>query len=455
MKNWQTAGETKFGGKLAREIWVFLACPHNMRILLITNLIYSFAMPVIYMFISTYVLRNTKSVSMVLVYQLASYTGIPFTFLINGWLLKRFQIRRLYALGMLLSGVSMTIMMLLPTLTVIGLVVAGLVMGMSFGLYWSNRDFLALSTTNNENRNYYYGLEAFFSIVIGMLVPVSVGWFLEASAHWSSSENYGYHIVTAGVFIVALVASVVVHTGKFANPPLTRFIYFSFNRIWNRFLVMAVLKGLAQGYIITAPAMLVTRFVGKEGALGTAQSVGVLFSAILIYYIGRTARPVHRVLIFSLALTLFALGGVFNAIMFDATGVYIFMLCLVLAIPLLDFAYFPIQLQVIDTVSAIENRNQFAYLFNHEFGLYLGRFAGCGLFLVLAFQMSDVVALRYSLLIIGILQLLSVIVAKNVTRACAQVEASPQPGSNHTEPLVTDINPEGIASSDSITITAK
>jgi hypothetical protein len=37
---------------------------------------------------------------------------------------------------------------------------------------------------------------------------------------------------------------------------------------------------------------------------------------------------------------------------------------------------------VIDTVSAIEHRNKYAYIFSQEFGFYIGRFTGCGLFLL-------------------------------------------------------------------------
>jgi YQGE family putative transporter len=90
---WNACRESAPGGRLAREIRVFLSYPRNMRVLLVTNLIYSFAMPVFYMFTNTYILRNSESVSMVIVYQLATYTGIPFTFYVNGWLLKHFQIR--------------------------------------------------------------------------------------------------------------------------------------------------------------------------------------------------------------------------------------------------------------------------------------------------------------------------------------------------------------------------
>ncbi|MCX6927585.1 MAG: hypothetical protein NT154_30910 [Verrucomicrobia bacterium] len=95
------------------------------------------------------------------------------------------------------------------------------------------------------------------------------------------------------------------------------------------------------------------------------------------------------------------------------------MVCLLLGRPLHDIAYFPIQMQVIDTVSGLEHRNKFAYIFNQEFGFYIGRFAGCGLFILLANQVSDTFALRYALLIIGVVQLLSIWMAKRVLNGCA------------------------------------
>ena len=124
-------------------------------------------------------------------------------------------------------------------------------------------------------------------------------------------------------------------------------------------------------------------------------------------------------MIFTIGLVLFAVGGLANAILFNAAGVLLFMVCLLLGRPLHDIAYFPIQMQVIDTVSAIEHRNKFAYIFNQEFGFFIGRFAGCGLFILLANQVSDTFALRYALLIIGVVQLLSIWMAKRILPGCA------------------------------------
>ena len=97
--------------KLNAELAFFRQHPLGMRMLLLTNLIYGLVMPIIELFVGAYIMRNSNDISLVVVFQLAVYTGIPTTFLLNGWLLNHVPIARLYSFGMLLSGVSMAAMM--------------------------------------------------------------------------------------------------------------------------------------------------------------------------------------------------------------------------------------------------------------------------------------------------------------------------------------------------------
>jgi YQGE family putative transporter len=125
---------------------------------------------------------------------------------------------------------------------------------------------------------------------------------------------------------------------------------------------------------------------------------------------------------------LFFLGAVINALLFSAVGVLIFIGCLVLAKPLLDLAYNPIEMQVVDAVSRIEVRNEYAYFFNHEFGLFAGRFLGCILFLAIVHWGSGVAALKYALPVIALFQLLSVPVAGQISRGPKLARPAPLPG---------------------------
>ncbi|WP_411029710.1 MFS transporter [Spongiimicrobium sp. 3-5] len=389
----------------------------SAKILILTNIIYAFVLPVIDIFVASYIMRNSNDPTKVIFYQLAIYTGIPITFFINGFLLNRVSVKKLFSIGMLLSGVSMVFMMSLKEINYFGLVSAGLIMGMSFGFYWANRDYLVLATTRDRTRNFYYGLETFFYTIIASVVPIVIGWYL-VNGNGNSNEgvNHGYRVVTGVVFVITILASIVFHFGTYAKPKSEKFLYFKFHKLWKKMLQLALLKGLAQGFIVTAPAMLMMKFFRSEGALGTAISIGAIISAIIMLLLGKYTKPKHRLVIFSVGIICFFLASLFNGLLFNPLGVIIFMFLLLIARPILDIAYFPIQLKVIDLLSEIENRNEFSYILNHEFGLYAGRLIGAGTFIGIAYFINSDIALRYALLIIGALQLLSVHIAKQLLK---------------------------------------
>ena len=405
--------------KIVKEFDFFSSHSKGMRVLLLTNLIYGLVGPIIELFIGAYIMRNSSDISLVVIFQLAVYTGIPLTFMINGFLLNRIKIAWLYSFGMLLSGISMFAMMLLQQLDTMGVFLAGLIMGLSYGFFWANRDFLALNTTNDGTRNYYYGIETFFYTITGILVPLAAGAFIGATdknGWFGGHVNTAYYILTAIVFVMSMFASILVHRGEFVNPKRAPFLFIKFDRIWTKMLGLASLKGLAQGYIVTAPTMLILSLVGKEGSLGLIQGIAAAVSAILLYVLGRVTGPKHRLLIYGIGCLLFMVGALLNASLYSALGVILFMMCLLFARPLLDIAYFPIQLKVIDYVAEKEKRNEFSYIFNHELGLYLGRLFGCGLFIVLARYVSEYAALRYALLVIAVLHALGWFMAKSILK---------------------------------------
>jgi YQGE family putative transporter len=292
-------------------------------------------------------------------------------------------------------------------------------MGCSFGFFWANRDFLALNTTQDSTRNYYYGLETFFYTITYIIVPLMVGAFLantEAKGWLGGNINLAYKIVTLVVFLLTILSSVIIHKEKFNNPVQKEFLFFRFHVLWRKMLVLAGLKGLAQGYLVTAPAILIMRLVGNEGSLGLVQGVSGVATALMLYVLGRTTQPKDRIYIFSVGLFIFLAGTLVNGILFSALGVMVFVLCKVLFSPLHDIAYYPTEMRVIDVVSKIENRNEFAYIFNHEFGLYIGRFIGLALFICLATYVSEGFALKYALIIIAVAQLASIPMAKHIVK---------------------------------------
>ena len=411
--------------RLRRELDVFRLCPRSMRVLMLSNMIYALLLPVIEVFVAAYVMRNSRDVGQVFTYQLAVYTATPAAFFLNGILLGRIPAKHLYAAGMVLSGLAMVSLMRTVTLTSTGIAIAGLIMGLATGLFWANRGFLALATTQDSNRNYYYGFELFVAMLASVLVPALIGWFLSGTMRYGWLDGlvqHAYHLIAVAFLILTAAAAVLLEQGSFASPARTRFLFARFHPLWRSMQRLALLKGLAQGYMLTAPAMLILLLVGQEGTLGLTQSIGGILAAAILYTVGRTTSPRHRQLVFAVALSLFFLGSVANALLFNTAGVLIFLACLLLAKPLLDLGYNPIELRVIDAVSSLEQRSQYAYLFNHDLALFAGRALGCLLFLAIARWVSGIAALRYAMPVVALLQMLSIAVARQIHRRLALPE---------------------------------
>jgi len=407
--------------KFSGELEFFKSQPLNMRTLLITNLLFAMILPIIEIFVGAYIMRNTGNSSYVVIYQLCMYIGVVSTSILNGILLKYFRANRLYSFGIILSAIVLMVMMFVQSIGIVGLGLAGFVLGASTGFFWTNRYLLTLTSTNDNNRNYFFGFESFFFSLWSIVIPLSVGALLGSLdgiflLGYELDVNSGYKIITVVAFIIAIAACIALSHGEFLNPVQKKFFYIHFHPLWKKFLALAGLKGMVQGFLVTAPAILVMRLVGDEGSLGLIQGLGGGVTAILVYVLGRVAKPQHRMKIFGFGLLVFFIGTLVNGLLFSAIGVIIFVLCKVLFQPLHDLAYFPTMMKTIDAVSAIEKRNDYAYIMSHEIGLFFGRATGMLLFIVLAYLVSETFALKYALIMVGALQLLSLPLAKHIIK---------------------------------------
>ena len=158
--------------KLKKEYLFFKQQEPNMRTLLVTNMLYALVLPIVEIFVGAYIMRNTSDPVMVAFYQLAMYIGIITTSLVNGYLLKKYSVKTLYSVGILVSGISMFGMMTIKSLGFIELGLAGFLMGAASGFFWTNRYLLALYNTNDNSRNYFFGLESFFFSITSIGVPL-------------------------------------------------------------------------------------------------------------------------------------------------------------------------------------------------------------------------------------------------------------------------------------------
>lgn len=399
------------------ELKALKTLSHNAHVLLSSHLIFAFVLPVTELFIGTYILRKSADYSLIIIFQLSQGSGIPLTFILNNYLVRYLKVSILYGTGIVLTSVAMLLLMLLPELNLVGIIISGLAMGVANGFFWANRIFLTLKSTNDESRNYYYGLETLFFTSGAVIMPLLAGYFISLSKNlqwFNSALDISYLILAGFIFILALNSAINLRRASFENPESKNLLFFRFHQLWKYMLYMAVFKGVSQGFIVAAPVMLVMKFLGDEGAIGTIQAAGASVSAIILYAIGKRTGPDQRLMIFAAGVCVYLAGAFSNLLYFNAYSTVFFVGCLIFGRPLLDLAYFPIQLSVIECVSAKEKRSLLSYIFTHEVGLYMGRFFGCGLFILVARFVSDEAALRYTLMAIFSLQLFSIIFYKKI-----------------------------------------
>lgn len=405
---------------LIGEFKFFLSQPRNIKTLLVTNLLFAMVLPVIEIFAGAYIMRNTGSPSFVVKYQLCMYVGVVLAALVNGLLLKYLKSAFVYGFGIIISAISLMAMMSISNVNIEILCLAGFLIGLSTGFFWTNRYLLTLYSTDDSNRNYFFGCESFFFSLWNIVIPLVIGAFLatvEAGRVFGDlTVNGGYKVITAAALFISVLACIALSQGRFKNPESKKFFYFRFHELWGKMLSLAGLKGMVQGFLVTAPAILVMKFLGSEGSLGLIQGIGGALTAILVYILGRVARPQDRIKIFGFGLLIFFIGTLANGIMFSAFGVIIFVLCKVFFQPLHDLAYYPIMMKAIDVVSVIEKRDGYTYIMSHEIGLFFGRAFGMVLFILMASLISEDFALRFALVVVGALQMLSLPLAKNIIK---------------------------------------
>ena len=159
--------------KIKIEYEHFLSMPYNMRVLLITNMLYSLVLPVVEIFLAAYIMRFYNETIYVALFQLAMYTGIILTSITNGFLLKHFKIAHLYSFGILLSGLVMASMMQIEHLSVAQLFLAGLLIGAAS---WVSSGLIAICDIE-----LYHGYQPELFLWIGVV-------FFTLSEHYRSLD---------------------------------------------------------------------------------------------------------------------------------------------------------------------------------------------------------------------------------------------------------------------------
>jgi YQGE family putative transporter len=398
-----------------KEIHLFRKLSAACRRLIISNFLYVLIMTCIQLVSSAYVYRQKEGdVLYNMVYWFGYYGGTTFGFFITGLLLRYIKVNYLYAVGIMLNACSFIPLLFISNPSVMELSLAGFAVGIGNGMYWSNRHYMTILSTHNSERNYYGGIDSSLFTIAQILSPILFG-VMVATDSAAAGANIGQYKILF-VFLVALfvLAAFNIAKGKYQTVPLKRFIYLKYGSGWNRQRAINILEGIAEGGLFTIPPILILQLVGKEGALGTIDSISVALSTIPVYLMGRYAKPRHRIYVLALSLLSLFVGASILAATFSKMGATVFYAFTKLAYILNAFMYATIRLRSVDVSKQIEGRDEYAYIFDSELFTESGRLLTIVFFCIIYFHFSADIALRYVLLFVSVVQLCALLFVRKM-----------------------------------------
>ena len=411
---------------LRNEFSHFKNLNHDCRRLVISNFAYSFVfliLPIIanYFIFKEYEgLQQTEVIKYVVSYFVGYFTIIPVGFAINGYLLRYFKVSHLYIFGMLAEIFVIIPLSFLHIQGMVQLFLIGCIMGISSGLFWSNRHYMSFFVTDNLNRNYVFGLENTLMTFGGFVSPLVFGFLTGVKGFTLTNLIPGLPAETGRILLAAflltliLIASFNILKGKYHNPEIKPFLFFKYSKIWNRQRLMNTLEGFSYGPLIVMPSMIFLYIFKDGGSLGLVESAGIIIALIPVYYLARYSRPRHRLFILMGAGIILISAAIILAIFFNEPAGILFSFCSKIVFSVLYMPFLAIRMRSMNLATPIDKKEEYSYFVDIEIFMALGRVLGLGIFLFVYYYASQILALKYGFLIVGMIPLIASAIASTI-----------------------------------------
>lgn len=398
------------------ETSYFKKLHQDARQLLISIFLYNLISPLIGIFLTAFLWRESHSLLLVASYNVIYFLVIPLGFYLNGWLLRRYQPALPFTLSLLATGGAIAVLTFLPTISYTTIIIFGIVNGVSAGVYWANRNLLTLQATQSDDRIYFSSLESSSGNLTDVVIPLLIGGFiaLGATLHIYSSAQ-GYQILVLLMVGIIIAIGAVSRKISIKKPSLDKLFLKQISRKWKTFRWLEFILGLKEATVTFIPPLLVLILVGQEGTLGAIRSASTILAGLFVYILGKSLKTHHRLRLILISIIITVLGGIVFGITYSAIGVFIFFACQALAEPFVWVGLSSINYDLIDQDNK-DPKLHYAYVCDQEVYLNGGRVVGIVLFIVLLSLSSNEFALRFAPFIFGATQILLLITARSIEK---------------------------------------
>jgi MFS transporter, YQGE family, putative transporter len=391
------------------------------KTLIWSNLFFGVFNPFFLIFSNTFIFSTTRgNLEFNILYSIFTFAGIVLGFLINGYLIRLFHIKKLMAVGEFMFFMAIAALFIMPDRYLTGsfIYLFGVISGVGNGFYWSSRNFLTFTNTSDDNRDFFAGLD--FILISGgrIVTPLLIGIYIgEGVKHGWFSHQFAYKSSLIFGFCFVFISSLLIIKEKYGSAKTEKFIFYKYNKLWNQARFMVFVLGLFQGAIFVIPPVLIMKYIGSESVVGTLSSLSYLVAIVLVYRISSRSGVEHRTGIIKLGIA-FLITGIAAFILTIQTNVVLAVSILAffmfMSEPVMSFPVRATVMKAIENMKFIENREAYAYLFDIELYTGISRVTSIFIFYFLFTSIRIYYALSVYLAVIAILQLLILIFSKRI-----------------------------------------
>lgn len=372
---------------------------NNLKILLWAFNISTIGDILVMVFLNAFVWFKFNNLIVNASYYLGYFVGLMITYYVNGILLRYFNIKRLYAFGLVFSGFAIFPIFLINKELSYLIVLLGLVVGSFNGIFWSCRNLMISVYATSKTLLSYISLSGIFGNIILGTFPILIGFlaniFLE---NLGLSRNSVYFSIFTFAIVTYIISAIVITKLDKKEIIINQIIKKKASKEYNLQRYNLFLYGTVNGLTFFLADVLILYYSPNEAVLGTFVSLSTIVFAATIFIFNLKFKKsfLTSAIIFGI---LFTFIGAFPFLYLQNTGtVLIYKIFLNLAN---GFLFIGIEYLMFKFIGR-NILHSYEKLFDQELFLNFGRVIGIGS-LILMINKLDLI---FGIIIISILLIL-------------------------------------------------
>lgn len=264
------------------------------KLLLIVNGLFITASALSGTFVNVYLWKAKSDYSLIAWFTLIIHLTAILTFWLAGSWVKRYNKMNSLRLGVAVSAMFYTLILILGTLSVHYVVLLGIVQGMASGFFWLAFNVIYFELTERDNRDTFNGWAGFIGSGAGMIAPWISGYLIT-----HMREATGYRLIftiSLTLFVIGAICSFFLKKRKAQGKYSWLFFYRSLrdNRHqWRWAGAALVAQGLREGMFAFIIGLLVYISTQSEMQLGNFSLITSAVGLFSFLVAGKVLKP-HR-----------------------------------------------------------------------------------------------------------------------------------------------------------------